>query len=106
VLPIHTILHPTDFSPAADLALQLAGSLAKDYGARLVILHVGRPPLSHLGGTTALPPMPEEWGREELERQLRRRTVPGLGASPVYRLAFADRTGAEILRWPRRTAAT
>ena len=34
------ILHPTDFSPASEQALQTARSLARDLGARLSILHV------------------------------------------------------------------
>ena len=34
------ILHPTDFSPASEQALQVARSLARDLGARLTILHV------------------------------------------------------------------
>ena len=40
MLPIHTILHPTDFSKHSDYALRVAGSLARDYGARLIVLHV------------------------------------------------------------------
>jgi nucleotide-binding universal stress UspA family protein len=34
------ILHPTDFSPAAEYALEMACSLARDLGARLTLLHV------------------------------------------------------------------
>jgi universal stress protein A len=46
--PLHTILHPTDFSPRAECALQLACALARDYGARLVLLHVApSPPLTY-----------------------------------------------------------
>jgi nucleotide-binding universal stress UspA family protein len=37
---LKTILHPTDFSQRADLAFQLACSLAQDHGARLIVLHV------------------------------------------------------------------
>jgi nucleotide-binding universal stress UspA family protein len=40
MLLFRTILHPTDFSPAAEEAFQLAASLARDHGARLVVLHV------------------------------------------------------------------
>lgn len=40
MLPIRTILHPTDFSKHSDYALRVAGSLARDYGARLIVLHV------------------------------------------------------------------
>jgi nucleotide-binding universal stress UspA family protein len=46
MLHFRTILHPTDFSPAAEEAFQLAGSLARDHGARLVVLHVNPPPLA------------------------------------------------------------
>jgi nucleotide-binding universal stress UspA family protein len=99
MLGIKTILHATDFSPCSDLALQLAGALARDYRARLVILHVGRPPVQPHGGVmTAAPPLAEEWGRDELERQLRRRTVPDLDPAPDHRLEFADGAGDEILR--------
>jgi universal stress protein A len=44
MLPIKTILHPTDFSERSDYAFQLACSLARDHGARLVVLHVVLPP--------------------------------------------------------------
>lgn len=40
MLPIRTILHPTDFSNHSDYALRVAGSIARDYGARLIVLHV------------------------------------------------------------------
>src|SRR6266446_803679 len=42
--PLHTILHPTDFSPLSEFALQLACALTRDYGARLIVLHVATPP--------------------------------------------------------------
>jgi nucleotide-binding universal stress UspA family protein len=47
MLPIKTILHPTDFSEVSEAALRLARALARDYKGRLVILHVVPPPLSH-----------------------------------------------------------
>jgi nucleotide-binding universal stress UspA family protein len=40
MLPIKTILHPTDLSAAAQLAQRLAASLARDYRARLILMHV------------------------------------------------------------------
>ncbi len=46
------ILHPTDFSKASGTALGVARSLARDLGARLVILHVAPSELS-LEGPTA-----------------------------------------------------
>jgi nucleotide-binding universal stress UspA family protein len=44
MLPIKTILHPTDFSDRSEHAFRLACSLARDYRARLIILHVWPPP--------------------------------------------------------------
>lgn len=38
--PVRTILHPTDFSDGPGLALRTARDLARDHGARLVLLHV------------------------------------------------------------------
>lgn len=46
--PIHTILHPTDFSPGSAFAFQMACALAKDYNARLILLYVVRPPTTPL----------------------------------------------------------
>jgi nucleotide-binding universal stress UspA family protein len=43
--PIQTILHPTDFSERSGYAFQLACSLARDRGARLIVLHVMPVPL-------------------------------------------------------------
>jgi nucleotide-binding universal stress UspA family protein len=40
MLPIRSILHPTDFSLPSEHAFRLACSLASDHGARLVVLHV------------------------------------------------------------------
>lgn len=42
------ILHPTDFSPDATYALELACDLAKDHRARLIILHVAAPLRAHV----------------------------------------------------------
>jgi nucleotide-binding universal stress UspA family protein len=47
MLPIHTILFPTDFSESAQAAFPLACSLARDCGARIVVLYVMPPPLGH-----------------------------------------------------------
>jgi nucleotide-binding universal stress UspA family protein len=40
MLPVRTILHPTDFSEAADYAYRLARVVARDCGARLIVLHI------------------------------------------------------------------
>lgn len=45
MLRIRTILHPTDPSEASDEALQAACLLARDHGAKLVLVSVPAPPL-------------------------------------------------------------
>jgi nucleotide-binding universal stress UspA family protein len=55
MLPIHTILHATDFSDRSGYALRLACSLARDYGARLIVLHVVTPPTILYGEGVPLP---------------------------------------------------
>jgi nucleotide-binding universal stress UspA family protein len=47
LLPVHTILYPTDFSERAQQAFPLACSLARDCGARVVVLYVMPPPMGH-----------------------------------------------------------
>jgi len=44
------ILFPTDFSTTAQTALELATSLARDRGAKLIIAHVEEPPMAYGGG--------------------------------------------------------
>jgi nucleotide-binding universal stress UspA family protein len=68
MLPLATILHPTDFSDHSDFAFRLACALARDYKARLVLLHVIPPPMVIYAGG----PMPAEtWPSvEEAEKKL------------------------------------
>jgi nucleotide-binding universal stress UspA family protein len=40
MLPIQTILHPTDFSEHSEVAFRLASEFARDYHAHLIVLHV------------------------------------------------------------------
>ena len=45
-----TILFPTDFSHTGDAALEMAESIAKSRGAKLLIVHVEEPPPVYGGG--------------------------------------------------------
>lgn len=72
MLPIKTILHATDFSPRSEMAFQLACALARDAGARLVVLNVLERPLIVYGGVALAPPPPP---LPETERQERRRRL-------------------------------
>jgi nucleotide-binding universal stress UspA family protein len=74
MLSIRTILHPSDFSEQSGCAFQLACSLARDYGSRLIVLHVLKAPVLTYGGVMTAPPppmhSPEELQavREQLQR--------------------------------------
>jgi nucleotide-binding universal stress UspA family protein len=70
MLPIHTILHPTDFSQQSAFAFQVACSVARDYGAKLHIVHVMVPPLVVYG--EGVLPVAAESLQEELRQKLDR----------------------------------
>ncbi|MGF1583200.1 MAG: universal stress protein [Gemmataceae bacterium] len=60
MLPIKSILHPTDFSQQSEAAFALACSLAKDYDAELIVIHVAPPPEILHGAYFNAPPSPPE----------------------------------------------
>jgi nucleotide-binding universal stress UspA family protein len=93
--PIKTILHATDFSEHSQCAFHLACALARDYGARLVTLHVLAPPVV-VYGEGVLPSLPVE--DQDLQRE--RLKSLALSVPDVHvddRLAEGD-TANEILR--------
>ncbi len=49
-MKLQKILFPTDFSHCGDEALELATTLARDTGARLLIVHVEEPPMAYGAG--------------------------------------------------------
>ncbi len=69
MLPIRTVLHPTDFSDSSAYAFRLACSLARDYDARLVMLHVAEQPVVVPIDGVAVLPLPLD--REQLLKDLR-----------------------------------
>jgi len=100
--PIRTILHPTDFSAAAAAAFQMACSLSRAFEARLILLHVLPAPVVVLGGTQALPPLPDEVGRQEAEDKLQA-VQPAAGALVVERRIRQGGAAGEILRLAQET---
>jgi nucleotide-binding universal stress UspA family protein len=81
MLALRTILHPTDFSDRAQAAFELARSLAKDYDARLILLHVAMPPVVvYPAGIVNQPATPIEAELNERLDQLRAR-APGVNVS-------------------------
>jgi nucleotide-binding universal stress UspA family protein len=95
VLAIHRILYPTDFSDLSRPALDLACSLARDFKAELVILHVSPPPVAGVveGMVIPLPTGVLEAARERLEQI--RPTDPAVAV--VYRLEVGHEV-REIVR--------
>jgi nucleotide-binding universal stress UspA family protein len=87
MLAIRTILHPTDFSEHSGQAFRLACSLARDHGARLIVLHVLERPVFVYGGVLmAPPPPPLSAGQREAAREQLRGLEPPDPAVPVEHL--------------------
>jgi nucleotide-binding universal stress UspA family protein len=73
---IKSILHPTDFSQPSEYAFQTACALARDHGAKLVLLYVVPPFIA----TEAYVPPPSEEYREKVWEEFRQiqATVPAV----------------------------
>ena len=94
MLPIHTIVHPTDFSEHSTHAFHLACALARDYNAHLVIVHVATQPL--LMFPPGEPPPVEESRRDELQEMLNN-VQPESGVETTHALEEGD-PAEEILK--------
>jgi nucleotide-binding universal stress UspA family protein len=95
MLAIRTVVHPTDFSERSDFAFRLACSLAHDYGARLVVLHVAEPPMAVATEGVLIPP--PAFDLEPLRARLQQ-LRPSDSKVPVeHRLVQGD-AATEILR--------
>jgi nucleotide-binding universal stress UspA family protein len=102
--PIKTILHPTDFSVYSQRALEVAGAIARDQGAALVVLHVvPRPGVPAATGKSMGPNEAERYRhelaqyREVMLTRLRRLEVPD-GGILVEHLAEDGDATERILR--------
>ena len=94
--PIRTILVPTDFSECSEAAFRLASSLARDYSAHLIVLHVYPPPLDHSEEIARRPPDSYEdslWKSlkairaEDLKYDIDYQLVEGDAATEIARVA-------------------
>jgi len=95
MLPIRTVLHPTDFSDYSDYAFRLACSLARDYGARLVVVHVVELPVAIYGNGLVLPP--PQVNKEPLQAKLQQLLPRDPKVQVEHRLVEGD-AATEILR--------
>ncbi len=88
------VLFPTDFSHSGDAALKTATALARDSGAKLLIVHVEEPPTLYGGGEMYYG-MPEP-SAEELRRMLEE-VVPTDPQVPYeHHLITGDPAGALV----------
>jgi nucleotide-binding universal stress UspA family protein len=94
MFPIRTILHPTDFSDRSEAALQVAHCLAREHGARLIILHVA--PEEVVGGGLPIVPMDPRFYRDSLNEVRIQAEGPDL-KFPVETLLRHGDTAEEIL---------
>jgi nucleotide-binding universal stress UspA family protein len=87
MLPIQTILHPTDLSECSGHAFQLACLLARGHGARVIVLHVMPVPLVQ----------EKPLYREEMAGELNRLKASDPTIQVEYRLEEGDAV-TQILR--------
>jgi universal stress protein A len=99
------ILFSTDFSHTGDAALALATVLARDTGAKLLIVHVEEPPVAYGGGELYYG-MPEP-NTEDLDKMLKdvvptdeaipyeHHMITGSPASAIIR--FAEDEGVDLI---------
>lgn len=95
MLPIRTILYPTDFSPYSDVACQFACALARDYDARLILAHVVHEPVVAYGTGPVAPDM--DAAEVELKSWVSLLASQFAPVTVEYRLAVGS-PAAEILR--------
>src|SRR5262245_18876910 len=88
MLNIRIVLHPTDFSELSGHAMRMACALARDYNARLIIVHVVPPPVVAYG-EGIIPPDPVN-RIKELETKLRQLRVPDGDVRAERRLEERD----------------
>ncbi len=97
MLPIRTILHPTDFSERSEHAFQAAYSMARDHGSRLVVAYV-KAPLAAAYDGTLVPMMPDP---VQTPDDVRTRLADRHGLDPWVEVEYRVGEGepsAEIIR--------
>lgn len=104
MLSIQTVVHPTDFSDPSRNAFELACALARDYGARLIVLHVVAPWPALASGVPVPPPDPGVQQREAKE-QLDRLEVPHADIRAERRVEVGD-PAEVVLRVAREVGAS
>jgi universal stress protein A len=96
MLPIRVIVHPTDFSANSQAAWEMACALARDYGAKLLLVHV-EPPMPSFAELGAIPAEPLD--RRSLERQLAQIRPTNPNDAVVARTLLVGDEATEINRF-------
>lgn len=94
MLPVHTIICPTDLSESSRGVFELACALARDHGARLIVLHVELPPLGEAVIVERRDPQSYYAG---VRKELRKFQAPDSNILVEHQLAVGD-AATEILR--------
>jgi nucleotide-binding universal stress UspA family protein len=89
---LRKILVPIDFSPAGEEAVEVAASLARDNGGKLLIIHAEEPPIAYGGGEMYASSEPD---RAELRKRLRE-VVPTVQVLCTHKLVEGDPAEAII----------
>jgi nucleotide-binding universal stress UspA family protein len=104
--PIHTILHPTDFSAPCEEAFRVACALAKDQSARMVVLHVAvAPPVAPVHQPVPPPPPVDPSAKLEEMRHHFQASAPEIqvdcrvaqGAAPARIVEAAQETPCDLI---------
>jgi nucleotide-binding universal stress UspA family protein len=96
MLPIRTILHPTDFSERSEHAFQAAFSLARDHGSRLVVAYVRAPAVVAYGELGPIVPDPVQTP-DDVQGRVTARHVLDPWVEIEYRVTDGE-PAAEIVR--------
>ena len=87
---VQTILHPTDFSDCSRYAFHLACRIAREEGARLIVLHVNPTGFARGGYPEVLEQLPAREYKEWLWKILRRFQVPDARATVEHQLTEGE----------------
>jgi nucleotide-binding universal stress UspA family protein len=104
---LRTILHPTDFSKHSDAAFQFACSLAREYFAEILLVHVVEPAfeIGVEGQTMPIPSDEPEQARKRLEAvfpldphvKVRREVVLGKPIDAIVRVAAESKADMIVM---------
>ena len=104
MLPIRTVLYPTDFSESSNFVFRLACALARDYGARLVVVHVAEPIVPIYADGAVIPPRDVDVENEPLRTTLHQLVPRDPKIRVEHRLTEGD-AATEILCLAKETQA-